>query len=112
MPETTLTTWERAKLITVLGNLSGLNLTLLRKANGLLDQVELSQEEKESIGWKQNLRPNGNLEFSWTVGKEWVLEFDEEEMQILRHAFNQFKGWTVFEYDQVEELANKLAVNQ
>lgn len=106
-----LTTWERSKLINVLGNLSGLNLSLLRKANALLDKVELSQEEKQSIGWKQNLRPNGNLTFSWTVEKDWDMELDEEELQILRHAFNQFNGWTVFEYDQVEQLANKLAVD-
>ena len=110
MPES-LTTWERAKLLNALGKLSGLNLAMLRKANKLLDRIELTQEEKESIGWRQNMKPNGTVEFSWTVSKNWDMEFDEEELQLLRYAFNQFDGWVVFEYEKVEELANKLAVS-
>lgn len=113
MPETiTLTTWERIRLASALGRLSGLNLEVLRKASNLLDKIEFTEEEKELVGLNQTINPNGTAEIAWKIGRDWDFELEEGEVQILYYAVNQFAGWSVSEYEQVEALTNKLAQNQ
>jgi hypothetical protein len=112
MPKTiTFTTWERVKMSNALGVLSGLNLAGLRQANALLDKLELGEEEKKQVGWRE-IKRQGVISCVWENNPGWDIEVSDRETQLLQYALNEFSGWAVPELESVEILLNKLAINK
>jgi hypothetical protein len=52
----TLTTWERERLQQLIAQLQGTNLATVRKGMRALDALELTDEEKDLVGYQQTSR--------------------------------------------------------
>ena len=82
-----LTTWERTRLVRVVGELRG-GAALIRNAVRILDKLELTTEEKEQVGW-QDLGAAGAKWEETDLAFE--LAFTTEEWRLLEQAVNDFK---------------------
>lgn len=109
--ELDLTTWERMKLVQVLGDSRVENLRMMRVAGALLDRLELSDDEKAEIGFRKVADKNGKIVYRWQEeARVWQIEIeDREQAQVLQRVFEQYP-WQVSEWRQVDALAEKIGV--
>ena len=85
-----VTVWERLQLVRAVGGLTGCNAATLRKAIKALDVLELSDDEKTEIGYRQL---GGNM--TWE-NAEMVFDLeikDKEASALVKRAVREFKGW-------------------
>lgn len=107
-----LTTWERISLINILYEARG-PLGYLRKAGAALDALEMSDEEKAEVGYREALTPEGRQMLWEDEEREWELEVaDREAAHILRRAAASYEGWRVPDRDKVYALFGKLSLDK
>lgn len=89
------TTWERLKLLAVVGSLQG-NVATIRLAFKMMDKIVLSDEERKEVEWIE--LPEGNVQ--WKDSQRlWKLEFDDGEWGLVVQAARNFQGWTPSQLD-------------
>lgn len=108
----TLTTWERMSLLAILGELRG-NLALLRRAGKAMDALELSEADREEIGFNRITTPRGEVVYQWLdQARAFEIEIgDQESVALVRQAAQQYEGWSVVDLDRVEALLAKLGAD-
>lgn len=100
-----LTTWERTQLINLVATQEG-NVVQLRQWFQILDVLELSEDEKELVGWqrwqddgicphcKGSLPGRGQQRFMWRDSAHlFDLEFEDADFIILSQAAMTFPRW-------------------
>lgn len=81
-----LTTWERTRLVQVVGQLRG-GAALVRTAMHILDKLELTDKEKEQVGWQ-----DVGAAAKWEKAElTFEVAFTIEEWRLLEQAVNDFK---------------------
>jgi hypothetical protein len=108
--ELELNTWERLRLTQILGEMRGVNLATLRKAGKALDALELSDDDRDLVGFQATVDANGELKYRWQNTKhEFSIKIaDREAAALLRRAVEQYQGWSVRERGQAMVLAEKV----
>ena len=104
-----LNTWQRQMTVVAVGQITG-RVSEIRKAMKALDVLELSQEEKEQVRFKD--LPTGS--FTWEDQDHlWELEIkDKEACNIVKRAVDQFQGWPVAQMRLVDDLCNQLGIGE
>lgn len=83
-----LTTWERVSLFNLLESQEG-DLRTLKKMFALADIMELSEEEREKIGYESDGRVS-----KWEDdSKVWNIELKGPEAKLLAKVALSFKQW-------------------
>lgn len=79
-----MNTWQRLVIFNIVGKLQG-DAKLVRKAGKLLDTLELSDDEKNTIGLKENKGEDGSVVSTWNEESpiEWTLEFKDPDAAVL-----------------------------
>ena len=98
-------TWQRQMLAMLCGGMRG-DVATIRKAMGLLDILELTKEEKKAI----NLRvtPEG---LTWDdAEKVYVLDIEEEGIELLKQLYSSFDKWPAQQARLVLDLGSRLGV--
>ena len=98
-------TWQRQMLAMLCGGMRG-DVATIRKAMGLLDILELTKEEKNAI----NLRvtPEG---LTWdNADLTYVLNIEEEGIELLRELYSSFNQWPAQQARLVLDLGSTLGV--
>lgn len=89
----------------ILGNVQG-NMSMLRKADKLLDVLEFSKEEKEKIGLKTS-----GMTFTWQdTDTEWDLNIPDECMDLFRGAIRNYEEWPASNRREVFNLYQMLGI--
>jgi len=87
------TTWERVQLLQCIPPQSK-TITELRQNLRLAGMLELNEEEKQKIGWRQT----GN-QFAWGRGSElpveheWKIDFEDADYTHLVNLAKRRQGW-------------------
>jgi len=107
MKQLSLTTWERAQLIALVNQQSG-DLTKLRRWLRVLDVVDLSEDEKEAVGWED--LADGRSK--WEDGDRlWELHFEDADFALLATTAIEYPRWPVLSkivdmLDTLEKVKN------
>lgn len=84
-----LTTWERTSLAGFIAQQRG-DLAQLRRFMRLLDILELDDEDRAAVGWKET--ENGQA--AWVEAEhEFELEFEDADFDLLAKTALPFNGW-------------------
>lgn len=102
-----ITTWQRTMLLQILGGMQG-NVGLVRQASRAMDILELSEDEKETIGY-QDL---GDGAATWDQDKRdmrWSIEIeDKETVSMVQRAVMEYSSWPVGMAETVIDLADQV----
>ena len=98
----TLTTWERLTLATIVGEVTGA-VSRIRIAGRILDVVEFSPAEVESIG----LTADGGS-VRWTDTRDWSIELNQEGAAFAAATLNEWSGFRAADRKLVLALVEKL----
>lgn len=101
-----LSTWGRVMLISAIGQLRG-NIMLVRKSMKILDTLELSDQEKEEVGFKTT--PAGA--FWQDAGHLFPLEFSEDDLELMKRAAKEYQEWPAGQGALVVELCKRLGID-
>ena len=102
-----VTTWQRVMLVQIVGNMRG-NLLRIRKANKALDVLELSDKEKEQVGYLD--LPDGSSRWQDTEHR-WDLEIkDKEAAHLVKVEAKRFADWPASMAEQVFDLAEQVGI--
>lgn len=104
MKKIEFTIWDRFACLQVIGTLRG-DLHLMRLGAGLMDKLELDEDEMEQAGVEQL---NGAI--SWKGACDKVVELSEPEFSLLKRSVRDFQGWSVGAYDKLLALSEKLEI--
>ena len=104
-----LNTWQRQMIVVAIGQITG-RVAEIRKAMKALDVLELSQEEKALVKFRD--LPNGT--FAWDDQDHvWDLEIkDKEACTIVKRAVDQFPMWPAAQFALLDDLCNQLDLTQ
>lgn len=86
-----LTTWERATLVIYINSAGRGNLSQIRRYFRLLDVLELSEEEKSLVGWKDDEKTGPTWE---DMERTFVLTLEDADFDLLSKA-TDWNGWRV-----------------
>lgn len=102
-----LTTWQRIMCVQALNAQAG-HISLIRKALRLLEILELSQDDRETVGLRE-LATGG---FSWRdTERRFELEIADRELAaFLKRAVSSYQNWPVEQARQVADLFAQLGV--
>lgn len=110
-----LTTWERTKMAGLIKSINMPNSEIRMSCNigtlhcllRVLDVLELSEEEKNLVGWIP--RPNG--QFVWTNAQHtFNLTFEHADYEQLHLIMTKFEGWSPSEGHLVKPMLKKLGI--
>jgi len=100
-----LSTWQRAGLVQVLGQVRG-NVATLRLALAALESLEFTDEERSEIKYVE-----GQGQATWNeAGAEraWEIELGEKEAQFTAGVVEGFGDWPVAKAEEVFALIELL----
>lgn len=101
-----LDTWQRMKLVLMLGELQG-NVRLVRKAGKALDVLEMSDEDKEKVGYKSSPRgaswQDQDHKFDLDIG-------DKEAAGLIKQVIKTKKDWQAGNYKRILDLYEQLGI--
>lgn len=106
MKTLTLNIWERVQLTSLTAQQRG-NPQQYRKSIRVLDVVELSEDEREAVGYKETVT-GGRLDFNWEREQDFELSFEDADYKTLVTAATSFTGWPADR--RVGTLLDKLGV--
>lgn len=92
MKTITVDTWERVQLVVIVGSSTAPNIMQLRLGNKALDVLELTEEEKTLIGW----RDIGLGQAMWEPrhnDHQWELEFTDDVWPVVELYVKNFQAW-------------------
>lgn len=101
-----INTWQRVMLTAVVGQLRG-NVHLLRKAIKVLDILEMTDEEKQAIGYTE-LSTGARWD---DTERRFPLEFDQEAITLIQQAIERFEGWPAEQAALVFDLCQQLEMD-
>ena len=99
-------TWQRLMLSMLCGGMRG-NVATIRKAMGLMDILDLTEEEKKAINFKTS--PIGQTWENETLTYE--LDIEEEDIELLRNLYTSFDQWPANQASLVLDLGDVLGVD-
>ena len=100
----TLTTWQRVMITKIIGQLRG-PLNVLREGMKLLDALELSAEDKATVGYVE--LPGGSARWE-DVEHTWQIEVEANLMPLLRNQVQDWPDWPLAMLGQVEDFLAQL----
>lgn len=106
MKTLTLDIWERVQLTTLMAQQRG-NPAQYRRSIRVLDVVELSEEEREAVGYEATVT-DGRLDFNWKHEWKYELSFEDADWKTLTAAVTSFGGWPTDR--RVGALLDKLGI--
>lgn len=112
MKETKLTTWERIQLIQCIPP-TGRTIEEVRKHLRVADILELTEEEKKLVGWRE-IQTTQGMSTSWGINAkvepdhEFEIRFEDADHAHLIQLIGQRKEWptnklTLDLHDKMEE---------
>jgi hypothetical protein len=112
MKEMKLTTWERIQLIQCIPP-TGHTIEEVRKHLRVADILELTEEEKKLVGWRE-IQTTQGMSTSWGVNAEvepdyeFEISFEDADYEHLKNLVGQRSEWptsklTLDIYDKLEE---------
>jgi hypothetical protein len=100
-----LTTWERIQLLRLTYGQTGKNAGELRQFIRIMNVLELSDEEKRWIGFRE--MTDGGTEWDDTE-REFELEFEREDFALLKARVDSFTEWPVVGAQLIVNMLDKL----
>jgi len=102
MIELELTTWERVQLYAVLGAQRG-DVALIRRLIKVLDMLELTDDEKEAVGYEDISAGAAKWEKRDHI---FIIMLEKEQFNLLVEIAKDFKDWPASRF--VVDLFDKL----
>ena len=109
MKTLTLNIWERVQLTQLMAQQRG-NPQQYRKSIRVLDVVELTEDEQETVGYKATVTTDGRLDFNWQHERDFELSFEDADFKTLTDAVYSFSGWPTDR--RVGALLDKLGIEE
>jgi hypothetical protein len=103
--EIELTIWQRFALLQALGGLQG-DLRTLRLGAGVMDKVELSEEERREAG----VKAQGST-ITWSGPATAVVSLSQQEADLVRRVVTEYTAWPMGDAGELFELVKKLEVD-
>lgn len=112
MMSLTLDTSQRVRLTGLVGSMKGGTARLMRKAIKVLDVLELSEEEKERIGYREV----GPGRVAWDSSETYDLNLEEADLLIscvedYMRDKNARESWELNDYILMESICGVLGVD-
>lgn len=113
MKELKLTTWERVQLLQCVPTQG--SISDIRKHLRLVEKLEMTDEEKALVSWKETriMTPTGpGTTTVWgenMAGHVFEINLEDADFEHIKRLMGQHKGWpvnplTVALYDKIEEV--------
>lgn len=104
-----LNVWQRVMLGLAVGSAKG-NVAVIRKAMKAMDILELSDVEKNEVGYIS--LPNGDVQWA-NSDKVYELEFKDKEVPaLIKRMFGQYTGWNASDGERIMKLAAVLDLDE